>query len=150
MSERPFRGGGETVPLERWLHLYRQIWIEKDDSRKTLEKLFTPDAAVRPRVLLALEEPYIGIDVIHGYIQDVLPHVKIESMEFADPIRDGSRAAVETWLYGTIFGKLVTEAMCTVLRFDSDGRCEDLRDYPQATDGIEKPYPGWSRHLIRG
>lgn len=139
---------GGNVELEEWLRLYRRVWVDKDYSRETIERLFTPRASLRPRALVALEEPYIGIDVIHDYIARVLPQVDIESMEFAKPLLDGSRAAVEAWLYGSLFGQVVTEAMCIVLRFDSRGRCEDLRDYPQAAEGIEKPYLGWSTYQL--
>lgn len=87
------------------------------------------------------------MDVIHDYLVRVLPQVEIQEMEFGEPLREGSRAAVEIWLYGSIFGRVVTEAMCTVLRFDQHGRCSDLRDYPHVAEGIEKPYPGWSERI---
>jgi hypothetical protein len=135
---------GDGVDIERWLQGYRRIWVDRDESRELLEQLFSEDATIRPRVIRSLEPPYTGLSVIETYIRQVLPQVEIQLMEYAEPIVDGDRSAVETWLYGSIFGKVVTEAMCTVLRFTSDGRCTDLRDYAHAADGIEPPYPGWS------
>jgi hypothetical protein len=59
------------------------------------------------------------------------------------PFVDGSRVAVEWWTTMVSEGEQVTLPGCLLLRFESDGRCSDLREYWNFASTLREPFAGW-------
>jgi hypothetical protein len=62
---------------------------------------------------------------------------------FGEPIAAGDRAAVEWWATWMEDGQRLTLAGTTVLRFNSEGRVVDHRDYWNQVERREPPFSGW-------
>jgi hypothetical protein len=109
------------MDVSEWIEGYRKAW-EAGDSELVLT-LFTEDASYRSN---PFEEPHVGHEGIRGR-----------------PFVDGNRAAVEWWTTMASEGEEVTLPGCLLLRFDSDGRCSDLREYWNFTPGRREPFEDW-------
>jgi hypothetical protein len=62
-----------------------------------------------------------------------------------DPIVAGDRAAIEWWAVVIENGKQVSLAGTSLLRFDTEGRVVDQRDYWGEAPGRTPPWKGWGQ-----
>lgn len=122
-----------------WLDLYATAWERADADAVT--ELFTHSASYRSHIF---RPPHLGRDAIRAYWALVTSTQSDVSVRFGLPLVDGDRVAAEWWttLRDADDGD-VTLPGCLILRFASDGRCEDLREYWHLEPGIHEPYEGW-------
>jgi hypothetical protein len=59
------------------------------------------------------------------------------------PFIEGPRVAVEWWATMIDDGGELTLPGCLLLRFESDGRCSDFREYWNLESGRRDPFTGW-------
>lgn len=59
------------------------------------------------------------------------------------PFVDGNRVAVEWWTTMVSEGEEVSLPGCLLLRFESDGRCSDLRENWKFAPGRLDPFEDW-------
>lgn len=128
---------------DEWLTLYGRIWTDHEYSLKVIVKLFTEDAVYRPNVLHTIEAPYVGHAAIMGYMERVVPTLGWTRLSDGGVIDAGDWLIMQVWLSGEVGGAACTEVLCTLYHFAPDGRCTEIRDYPQIVDEIVEPFAGW-------
>jgi hypothetical protein len=126
------------VTRDDWIAAYGRAW-ETGDADAAAE-LFTEDAVYRSS---PFREPDVGQDGVRGYWRRVTATQSSVTVRFGTPIVAGRRVAVEWWATFLDDGEEVTLPGCLVLRFASDGRCEELREYWHGEAGLLEPHDGW-------
>ena len=124
--------------IEGWLREYFRCWREKDS--KALANLFTPEAIYRSS---PFREPYRGTEAIQSYWARATHSQKGIVVRVGTPVCEGDRVAVEWWAIWNEEGNPVTLPGCLVLRFSSDKRCEELREYWHHESAIRDPPESW-------
>jgi SnoaL-like domain len=124
--------------VESWLEGYRRAW-EQADTPAVLG-LFTEDASYRSH---PLRPAHAGHHGIAGYWNQVTADQQEVRVRFGGPIVDGRRVAVEWWTLMRAGGSPTTLVGCLVLAFAGDGRCRDLRECWNLTEGLVDPPAGW-------
>jgi hypothetical protein len=89
------------------------------------------------------EEPHVGHGGIRAYWEGVTGQQRDARVRMGRPFADGSRVAVEWWTTMVSEGEVVTLPGCLLLRFESDGRWSDLREYWNFTPGRREPFEDW-------
>ncbi|MFC6884184.1 MULTISPECIES: nuclear transport factor 2 family protein [Actinomadura] len=137
----------DEINVAGWIERYRRAWLDKD--AEGVADLFTPDGVYASD---PLAPPHVGRDAIRAYWRRATRTQEHLDLSFGAPVAQGARAAVEWWATmrdddwykpsGPDGG--VTLPGCLVLRFASDGRCAELREYYNPGFGPRKPAPpGW-------
>ena len=128
-----------TMTPEEWIQRYARAW-ETANSDEIVD-LFTADAIYQSNVF---REPYLGKESIRQYWQRVAGSQRNVKVRMGRPIIAQDRVAVEWWttMIDPNDGE-ITLPGCLLLRFRSDGRCEDLWEYWEIKSGIHEPPSGW-------
>jgi hypothetical protein len=136
---RPARLYDRLVTVEEWAERYGQAWEDADED--AIAALFTEDAVYRSA---PFREPFRGEAELRGYWRRGAGVQKQVRVRMGTPFVDGERAAVEWWttMYDPDDGE-VTLPGCLLLRFASDGRCSELREYWHVQPGRHEPHDGW-------
>jgi hypothetical protein len=80
---------------------------------------------------------------IRAYWDGVTSQQRDARVSMGRPFVDGDRVAVEWWTTMVSEGAEVSLPGCLLLRFASDGRCSDLREYWNFAPGRREPFAGW-------
>jgi predicted ester cyclase len=124
--------------LAAWIDAYARAWREGD--AEAAASLFTETGIYRSA---PFRPPHVGREEIMRYWrEEPALHERVE-LRFGTPVVEGRRVAVEWWVSVVQDGETVTGPGCLVLRFDRDGRCEELREYWHEQPGRHEPPPGW-------
>jgi ketosteroid isomerase-like protein len=124
------------VELGTWIERYREAWEGADPDLAA--SLFTEDASYRQ---LIFEAPNVGREGVAAYWSRVTSQQSDVAVTMGRPFADGRRATVEFWTRMTVDGSDVTLAGCLLLTFADDGRCRELREYWNLTEGRHDPPP---------
>jgi hypothetical protein len=122
-----------------WLARYGRAWETADEDE--VADLFTAGAVYRSHVF---RRPHVGRDAIRAYWRGAAGGQRDVTVRFGRPLVEGRRVAVEWWatFVDADEGELTLPG-CLLLRFDGDGRCEELREYWHAEPGLHEPPAGW-------
>jgi ketosteroid isomerase-like protein len=121
-----------------WIEDYGEAWRRGDGD--AVAELFTHDAVYRSSPFRA---PSVGRDAIRDYWRSSTSTQEELELSFGEPVVHGGRVAVEWWASLRDEGREIALPGCLVLRFASDGRCEELREYWQLEEGRREPPLGW-------
>ena len=121
-----------------WIDAYSRAWVEADSDAAAA--LFTDDASYRWH---PLREPEVGRDGVRSYWETVTATQSDVQVRFGGPVESGRRTAVEFWTIMRNEGEFVTLPGLMLLRFDSDGLCEELREYWNLEPGSHDPPQSW-------
>ena len=130
----------DRAKVEKWVEQYFRCWREKDSG--ALVNLFTAHAVYRSS---PFREPHRGTMAIRSYWDQATASQSDFQVQNGIVIIDGRHASVEWWATWTENGASVTLPGCLVLRFDSEDRCEELREYWMADTATREPPEGWGR-----
>ncbi len=129
------------TPVTSWIEAYRRAWEDRDDE--ALGALFTRDAVYRSH---PFRDPLRGREAIRAYWRDATGPLTSAAVEFGMPVTDGPRTAVEWWAILRDEQATSTLPGALLLRFDDQGKCEELREYWHIAAGQDIPAPpGWGR-----
>jgi len=123
-----------------WIDGWYRAWLAKDSD--AIAALYSDDAVFRS---LPFREPHLGQKGIAAYAQGSFESEEPDRVWFGEPVAGAGRAAVEYWAILLVEGKPWTLAGTSILRFASDGRCEEQRDYWVMEQGRREPPEGWGR-----
>ena len=124
--------------VESWIEENLRCWREKDSDAVT--KLFTDTASYRSS---PFREPHRGAEAIRTYwTRATAPQVDFR-VKVGTPICEGDHTSVEWWSTWTEAEEPVTLPGCLALRFESDSRCKELREYWHHDASIREPPDGW-------
>jgi hypothetical protein len=128
------------VSVHEWIDAYGRAWETRDADAAAA--LFTSDAVYRDH---PLGPPHLGQAGVHSYWANVTSTQDRVQVRFGTPIvaEDARRAAVEWWVTMLNGGAEVTLTGVLVLRFASDGLCEELREAWHFEAGQHEPPAGW-------
>jgi steroid delta-isomerase-like uncharacterized protein len=137
--ERQVRAAAEAdLDVATWVDAYARAWREGD--AEAAAALFTETATYRST---PFRLPHVGRDAIMRYwLEEPARHQDVE-LRFGTPVVEGRRVAVEWWASVVQDGETVTGPGCLLLRFDRNGRCDELREYWHELPGRHEPPPGW-------
>ena len=127
-----------------WIEAYRRAWVGRDPEAAVA--LFTEDAVYRSS---PFREPSVGSDGIREYWARATSTQEELDLRFGEPVAEGDKVVVEWWAIMRDEGEWVTLPGALLLRFASDGRCEELREYWHFGEGRRTPPPcasGCARH----
>ena len=129
-----------TSRIDEWIAAYGRAWEERDADAAAA--LFTSDAVYRDH---PLGPPHLGSAGVHAYWSGVTATQSDVAVRFGAPVvaADERKAAVEFWVTMANGGADVTLTGILLLRFDSDGRCEELREAWHFEAGQHEPPAGW-------
>jgi ketosteroid isomerase-like protein len=123
-----------------WIEDYAEAWRRRDPEAAA--GLFAEDAVYRSS---PFRPPTVGGAGIRDYWASATATQEDLDLRFGEPVVHGTRVAVEWWATMRDEGEDVTLPGCLVLRFRSDGRCEELREYWHLESGRVEPPEGWGR-----
>jgi ketosteroid isomerase-like protein len=123
-----------------WIEGWSRAWRAKDEEM--VASLYADGASFRS---LPFREPHRGPDGTREYARSAFAEEEDVRCWFGEPFVAGDRATVEYWATLVEGGKEVTIAGVALLRFASDGRVADQRDYWAMADGRREPPEGWGR-----
>ena len=128
------------MTVREWVEGYFRAWDEKDADAAA--DLFTEQALYRAD---PYSEPHRGREGVRAYWSGVTATQEDVQTRFGTIVAapDNHYAAVEFWVTMRNGGVEVTLAGILFLRFDSSGRCEELREAWHFTEGRVDPPPGW-------
>lgn len=120
----------------RWADAWASAWRTHD--AELVGSLYADGASFRSQPFRELDDPA-------GYARWAFQDEAVAEVRFAEPIAtDADRAAVEYWANSTTpDGRVETIAGVALLRFGTDGRVVDERDYWNVAHGRAEPYDGW-------
>jgi hypothetical protein len=126
------------VAARHWAETWRTAWRTHDVE--LLSPLYSGDAVFRSQ---PFREPQTPSTYAAWAFQDEAE----ARVWFAEPrVVGGDRAAVEYWGVSIAHhGATETIAGVALLRFGSDGRVVEQRDYWNSADGAVEPYEGWEQ-----
>jgi ketosteroid isomerase-like protein len=130
----------ETVNAQQWVQEYGRAWREKNAD--AVVALFTEDAVYRSS---PFRPAAVGAAGIREYWTRATSTQEELDLRFGTPVVQGSRVAVEWWALMRDEGEEITLPGCLLLRFASDGRCEELREYWHVERARQEPHAGWGR-----
>ena len=118
--------------VRNWIERYSAAW--KGHDADAVSKLYTDDAVSR-------SHPFR--DALNGHAGVFESEADVD-LWFGEPIAAGDGASVEYWaVILDQHGKISTLAGTVVLRFATDGRVAEHRDYWALDEGRRAPYDGW-------
>jgi ketosteroid isomerase-like protein len=124
--------------VRQWIEDYADAWRRGD--AEAASSLFAEDAVYRSS---PFRPPTVGGAAIRDYWSNATSTQEDLALRFGEPVVDGNRVAVEWWATMTDKGEHVTLPGCLLLRFRTDGRCEELREYWHLDGGRTDPPEGW-------
>jgi ketosteroid isomerase-like protein len=124
--------------VRQWIEDYGDAWRRGDAD--AVSALFAEGAVYRSS---PFRPPTVGGAAIRDYWSNATSTQKDLALRFGEPVVDGNRVAVEWWATMTDGGEDVTLPGCLLLRFGTDGRCEELREYWHLDGGRTDPPDGW-------
>jgi ketosteroid isomerase-like protein len=124
--------------VRQWIEDYADAWRRGD--AEAVSALFAEDAVYRSS---PFRPPTVGGAAIRDYWSNATSTQEDLALRFGEPVVDGNRVAVEWWATMTDGGEDVTLPGCLLLRFRTDGRCEELREYWHQDGGRTEPPEGW-------
>jgi hypothetical protein len=127
-----------AMELREWLEAYARAWCDRNPD--SVVALFTEDASYRSS---PFREPSLGHAGIRAYGARATGSQEEVDVRMGEPLVDGHFVAVEWWATMRSEGEEATLPGCLLLRFDPDGRCSDLREYWNVTEGRVPPHDGW-------
>jgi ketosteroid isomerase-like protein len=122
----------------RWKETWERAWLDRDVD--AIAALYSDDVLYRALVFRAPER---GVAGVRRYLEENFGVEEQIECWFGEPIAAGDRAAVEWWATWMEDGQRLTLAGTTVLRFNSEGRVVDHRDYWNQVERREPPFSGW-------
>lgn len=122
-----------------WLDLLGEAWRNRDP--KAAAELFTVDAVYHSH---PFESPLLGRIEITDYWASATSNQSGIEVTFGNPLVDGDRVAVEWWSVMHESGRPTTDAGGLFLTFEN-GRCSELREYWNLTEGAVTVPEGWGR-----
>jgi hypothetical protein len=126
------------VELNDWIVAYANAWETANED--LIVSLFTPEATYRSS---PYHEPHRGHAEIRCYWRRAAGRQSETRVRMGKPYAEGTRVAVEWWTTMIEGQAQVTLPGCLLLRFASDGRCADLHEYWNLTEGHHEPFGGW-------
>ena len=123
---------------QHWADTWSSAWPRRDAG--AIAALYAGTALYRSP---AFRQPFAGLAGVRQYLNENLPVEENIECWFGRPIVAGDRAAVEWWGIWTEEGQDYTFAGVSVLRFDSEGKVLEHRDYDNHVERREPPYAGW-------
>jgi hypothetical protein len=118
-----------------WANAYERAWLAHD--AEAAGALYAEDCTFR-------SHPFRERENAQEYARRVYAEARAREVWFGEPIENGDRAACEWWaLLVTPDGDELTLAGCSILRFCSDGKVVDSRDYWHEEPGHRRPPEGW-------
>ncbi len=125
-----------------WAEAWARAWRTHD--AELVGSLYADDAVFRSQ---PFRPPHVGTEGAAGYAVWAFEDEREAEVWFADPYVVGDDgAAVEYWGVSTgTSGAVETIAGVALLRFGSDGRVVEQRDYWSSREGSAEPYDGWAR-----
>jgi SnoaL-like domain len=130
----------ERAAAERWFAEYFRCWREKDAD--AVIRLFTPDAVYRSS---PFRPPHVGSVEIRTYWERATSAQSDFEVTVGVPIIDDRRTSLEWWARWQEGGAPVTLPGALVVRFSTDGLCEELREYWHVEPSAILPPDGWGR-----
>ncbi|HLM08656.1 MAG TPA: nuclear transport factor 2 family protein [Thermoleophilaceae bacterium] len=121
-----------------WIADYGAAWRTGDDE--AVAALFADSAVYRST---PFRPPAVGRAAIREYWRTATSTQDALELSFGEPVVQGNRVAVEWWARMLDGGEPITLPGCLVLRFGSDGRCDELREYWHLEQGDVAPPEGW-------
>ena len=124
----------------RWAEIWRTAWRTHDPE--SVRSLYAEDAVFRSQPFREPQEP-------SAYASWAFQDETEARVWFAEPHVVGEgRAAVEYWGVSIQHhGAVETIAGVALLRFGSDRRVVEQRDYWNTAEGPVEPYEGWGSEL---
>ncbi|HJU47992.1 MAG TPA: nuclear transport factor 2 family protein [Gaiellaceae bacterium] len=128
------------MTVQEWVDAYAQAWRDRDADAAA--SLFADGCSYRSH---PLQPAHLDRAGVHAYWTDVTATQDRVDVRMGRPLedRDGRRAAVEFWVRMVNEGAEVTIVGILLLRFDGNGRCEDLREAWFFEPGDHAPHEGW-------
>jgi hypothetical protein len=128
------------MTVQEWVDAYARAWRDRDADAAA--GLFTEDCLYRSH---PLQPAHAGTAGVHAYWAGATATQDRVDVRMGRPVEapDGRRAAVEFWVRMLSGGAEVTLIGILFLRFDGDGRCEDLREAWFFETGDHPPHEGW-------
>ncbi|MGH9052860.1 MAG: nuclear transport factor 2 family protein [Acidimicrobiia bacterium] len=127
-----------SIEPAQWLERYGRAWREQDAD--SVVELFTEDAVYRSH---PMRPPLRGREQISRYWRSVTATQKNLELRFGEPITADRRMVAEWWATMRDEGEEVTISGSLILRFDSGGLCEELREYWHLEPRRYEPPEGW-------
>jgi ketosteroid isomerase-like protein len=124
--------------VRQWIDDYADAWRSGDADE--LSALFSEDAVYRTS---PFRPPTVGAAAIRDYWNGATSTQEDLSLRFGEPVVQNNKVAVEWWATMRDEGRDVTLPGCLLLRFGTDGRCEELREYWHLEGGRTEPPDGW-------
>ena len=130
------------MTVDEWAERYGRAWEDGDED--AIAALFTEDAVYRSA---PFREPFSGEAEIRAYWRRGAGTQQDVRVRMGRPFVDGARAAVEWWttLNDADDGE-ITLPGCLLLRFASDGRCSELREYWHVSRGGRSRTTSWGTY----
>ncbi|MGH2763358.1 MAG: nuclear transport factor 2 family protein [Thermoleophilaceae bacterium] len=128
------------MDIRQWIDDYADAWRSGD--AEAVGALFTEGAIYRSS---PFRPPATGRAGIRDYWTSATSTQEGLDLRFGEPVVAGNRVAVEWWAAMRDSGEEVTLPGCLLLRFRTDGRCEELREYWHLENGRIQPPEGWGR-----
>jgi ketosteroid isomerase-like protein len=129
----------DVAIAQEWLDLLGQAWRNRDPQAAA--ELFTVDAVYHSH---PFQSPLLGRIEITNYWTSATSSQSGIEVTFGDPLVDGARVAVEWWSVMQESGRPTTDAGGLFLKFEN-GRCSELREYWNLTEGAVPVPEGWGR-----
>jgi ketosteroid isomerase-like protein len=123
-----------------WIDGWSRAWPAKDDD--LVASLYADDASFRS---LPFRKAHRGPEGARQYARSAFVDEEDVHCWFGEPFVAGDRATIEYWATLVEGGKDVSIAGVALLRFASDGRVADQRDYWAIADGRRERPEGWGR-----
>ena len=127
----------DVVNARAWLDRLGRAWSQRDPAAAA--DLFTVDARYQSNPFRPTLQ---GRSEIAGYWSSATESQADIEVSFGEPVIDGDRMAVEWWSVVMESGQPMTDAGGLFLTFEN-GRCSDLREYWNLTEGAVIVPEGW-------
>ena len=125
----------------RWAETWAQAWSAHDAD--AVESLYADDAVFTSQ---PFREPHRGAAGARAYAEWAFASEEAVECWFGEPVvGEDAHAACEYWAVVREGGTEQTLAGCAVLRFGSDGKVLEQRDYWNVREGRHEPPSGWGR-----
>jgi hypothetical protein len=124
----------------RWAETWKRNWIAGEAD--PISDLYGPAAHFRSG---PFRTPHVGRAGALEYVAQNFATESEVTVEFAEPLVDGRRAAVPWWASYTENGQRLTIAGTSLIRFDAEGLVEDQWDTWNSVEGERAPYEGLAR-----
>jgi ketosteroid isomerase-like protein len=120
-----------------WIEAWRRGWAAEDVEAIT--SVYADEAVYS-------SHPFRPAETARSYVERAFGEEALVEAWFGEPVVGGDRAAVEYWaVLRTPEGTEITIAGAAFLRFHTDGRVTEHRDYWDQVEGRREPRPRWGQ-----